>query len=81
MLRRTIGPSLSLNTLNDFENTLKTYNSRFMDTLKKVTKETNGIVDMNDWFNRFSFDVISIMNDLMGNRLQERLLLGRILGR
>ena len=37
--------------------------------------------DMNDWFNRFSFDVISIMNDLMGNRLQERLLLGRILGR
>jgi len=38
-----------------------------MRTLTQAAEANDGIVDMTDWFNRFSFDVLSrILNDLMG---------------
>ena len=66
-LRRTIGPSLSGSTINQFEPTLKKYNRDFMRMLTQAAEANDGIVDMTDWFNRFSFDVLShLLNDLMG---------------
>jgi len=31
-----------------------------MRTLTKAAEVNDGIVDMNEWFNRFSFDVLSL---------------------
>ena len=58
-LRRTIGPTLSGGAMNQFEPTLKRYNTQFLKKLEEVAEENKGIIDMNDWFNRFSFDVFS----------------------
>jgi Cytochrome P450 len=59
ILRRTIGPTLSGSAMTQFEPTLKRYDERFLKKLEKAAEENNGVVDMNDWFNRLSFDVIS----------------------
>jgi len=44
--------------MNEFEPVLEQYCSRFLEAIEVVAKE-KGAVDMNDWFNRFSFDVRS----------------------
>jgi len=57
-LRRLCGPSFTSASMNEFEPVLEQYCSRFLEAIEVVAKE-NGTVDMNDWFNRFSFDVRS----------------------
>jgi cytochrome P450 len=57
ILRRTIGPTLSGSAMTQFEPTLKRYEKRFLKKLEEVAEKNNGVVDMNDWFNRMSFDV------------------------
>jgi len=44
--------------MRDFEAVLEEYGSRLLEAIEVVANE-NGVVDMNDWFNRFSFDVRS----------------------
>jgi hypothetical protein len=76
-----MAPCFSGSSLHKFEPTLKTYKKRFMDVLKKAAEENHGIVDMSDWFNRFSFDVTSVLLIyLTRKRLPARLLLGRTSG-
>jgi hypothetical protein len=45
--------------LNEFEPVLKRYSEQLMDAIGVIAKKNEGVVDMNDWFNRFSFDVHS----------------------
>ena len=44
--------------MHEFEAVLERYCSRLLEAIEVVSNE-NGMVDMNDWFNRFSFDVRS----------------------
>jgi hypothetical protein len=63
-LRRTIGLTLSGSAMNQFEPVLKRYQKRFLKRVEEVAEENKGIVDMNDWFNRFSFDVFPFWRHL-----------------
>ena len=55
--RRIIGVAFSNNSLNQFRATLQSYSVALINAIEKVADKNDGIVDMNDWFNRFSFDV------------------------
>jgi len=44
--------------MKDFEPVLERYCTRLLEAIEVVANE-KGMVDMNDWFNRFSFDVRS----------------------
>jgi hypothetical protein len=44
----------------EFQSTLQRYSMQMMESLKCTAAENNGIVDMNDWFQRFSFDVLNL---------------------
>jgi hypothetical protein len=52
--------------MNQFEPALKRYEKRFLKRLEEVAGENNGVLDMNDWFNRFSFDVFPFSTHLIG---------------
>lgn len=56
-LRRTIGPTFSSLSMKNFEPTMKRYSFDLIDKIQQEANNSNGVVDMNDWFNRFSFDV------------------------
>jgi len=43
--------------MNVFEHTMKRYSCDFIQAVQRDANDNNGVVDMNDWFNRFSFDV------------------------
>lgn len=43
----------------EFQTTLQRYSMQMMESLKLAAAENSGIVDMNDWFQRFSFDVLN----------------------
>ena len=45
--------------MNEFRETLKHYSMKLIDAIEKVAADNEGIVDMNDWFLRFSFDVFA----------------------
>jgi len=56
-LRRTIGPTFSSASMNVFEPTMKSYSCDLIQAIQRDATVNNGVVDMNDWFNRLSFDV------------------------
>ena len=56
-LRRTIGPIFSSASMTVFEHTMKRYSSDLIQAVRRDANDNDGVVDMNDWFNRFSFDV------------------------
>ena len=56
-MRRIIGVALSNNALNEFRETVRDYSIALIDAIEDVARDNGGLVDMNDWFNRFSFDV------------------------
>ena len=58
-MRRTIAPSFSQTSLRELEPALKRYSIKLMDAITEIANQDNGVVDMNDWFNRLSFDVPS----------------------
>jgi len=43
--------------MNVFEPTMKYYSGHLIEEIQQDANDNNGVVDMNDWFNRFSFDV------------------------
>lgn len=45
--------------MNEFRETLKHYSMKLIDAIETVANDNEGIVDMNDWFHRFSFDVFA----------------------
>jgi cytochrome P450 len=56
MLRRVIGPSFRSSSLNEFEPSLKRFCYELMALIQRMA--ANGtVVDMDDLFNRLSFDV------------------------
>jgi cytochrome P450 len=59
LLRRIIGVAFSNNAMNQFRETLQKYSMTLIDAIEKVADDNDEIVDMNDWFNRFSFDVFA----------------------
>jgi cytochrome P450 len=67
-LRRMFQPAFSSASLSQFEPVLKSYCVELMESLQRATSN-NEIFDMNDWFNRFSFDIaggISLGQDFGG---------------
>lgn len=56
MLRRLLSPSFRSVSLNEFEPTLKHYCQDLMEALQR-NATTDGMIDVNEWFNRLSFDV------------------------
>jgi cytochrome P450 len=52
------GQSFAGSSMKDFEPVLERYCTRLLEAIEVVANE-KGMVDMNDWFNRFSFDVRS----------------------
>lgn len=56
MLRRLLSPSFRSTSLNEFESNLKRYSQDLMEVIRR-NSANGGIVDLNDWFNRLSFDV------------------------
>ena len=60
MLRRLISPSFRSASLNEFEPTLKRYCQDLMKAIQR-NAANDSIVDLNEWFNRLSFDVFLCM--------------------
>ena len=58
ILRRIVGPSFSNVAMTQFEPTLKRYIEQFKDALQETASQNSGRIDMTDWFNRFTFDVV-----------------------
>lgn len=56
MLRRLLSPSFRSTSLNEFESSLKRYSQDLMEVIRR-NSANGGIVDLNEWFNRLSFDV------------------------
>src|SRR5271154_2476927 len=40
-----------------FEDTMNRFSFDLIQAVRRDANDNNGVVDMNDWFNRFSFDV------------------------
>jgi len=55
--RRLIGVAFSNNALHEFRDALRSFSMALIEVIANVANDNDGIVDMNDWFNRFSFDV------------------------
>ena len=58
-LRRIIGISFSNTAMNRFQGTLQKYSTKLMQAIEQIATKNDGVVDMNDWFHRLSFDVRS----------------------
>ena len=56
-LRRIIGPTFSSASMKAFEDTMNRFSCDLIQAVRRDANDNNGVVDMNDWFNRFSFDV------------------------
>ena len=67
-LRKVIAPLLNSSAVLEFEATVKQYSTRLLEAIHRVAEENNDMVDMNDWFNRFAFDVIFLSLAFTGSR-------------
>ena len=65
--------------LNEFEPIIKQYSIQLVDAIGEVAQENHGVVDMSDWFNRFSFDV-PVSDYHADGRLLVHFRSGKILG-
>ena len=75
--RRLIGVAFSNNALHEFRDALRSFSMALIEVIANVANDNDGIVDMNDWFNRFSFDV-HFGFFWFKYRSQEQSLLGKI---
>jgi cytochrome P450 len=76
MLRRIVSPSFRSTSLNEFEPTLKQYCQELIKAIERNAADS-GTVDLNEWFNRLSFDVFPRV--ILTFRFPERFLLDMIL--
>ena len=52
-----VGPVFSTSSMNEFEPTVKRYSAKFIENVRATASDNAGLIDLDDWFNRFSFDV------------------------